>query len=107
MVLFVGAAVIALFLPTWGIHQRLQSLKQRELDQVRNAITARPSPQMRSLEDAHQLRTDLLLEQRLQDVSEWPFDAGSYGRVALYIVLGFSSWVGAALVERGLESFGA
>ena len=37
-------------------------------------------------------------------VSEWPFDAGSYGRVALYIVLGLGSWVGAALVERLLES---
>lgn len=107
VVMLVAAAVIALFLPTWGIHQRLKSLKQRELDQVRNAITVRRNPQMRSLEDAHQLRTDLLLEQRLQEVSEWPFDAGSYGRVALYIFLGFSSWVGAALVERGLESFGS
>jgi hypothetical protein len=33
-----------------------------------------------------------------------PFDAGSYGRVALYVFLGFGSWVGAALVERMLGS---
>ena len=46
------------------------------------------------------------LERRLMDISEWPFDAGSYGRVALYVFLGFGSWVGAALVERALESLG-
>ena len=106
VIMFVAAAAIALFLPTWGIHQRLKSLKQHDLTQVRNAITLRRNPQTRSLEDAHQLRTDLSLEQRLLGVSEWPFDAGSYGRVALYIFLGFSSWVGAALVERALESLG-
>ena len=38
------------------------------------------------------------------EISEWPFDAGSYGRVALYVFPGFGSWVGAALVERLLES---
>ena len=49
------------------------------------------------------VRADLAMEQRLQSVGEWPFDAGSYGRVVLYIFLGFGSWIGAALVERGLE----
>ena len=104
--MFVVAAVIALLLPTWGIHQRLKSLKQRELVQIRNAIASRRSLHTRSLEDAQQLRTDLVLEQRLMNVSEWPFDAGSYGRVALYVFLGFGSWIGTALVERGLESLG-
>ncbi len=104
VVTLVAAAMLALFLPTWGIHQRLKALKQVELKQIRDAITARRDPQTRSVDDAHQLQADLALEQRLMKISEWPFDAGNYGRVALYVFLGLGSWVGAALVERALES---
>ncbi len=104
LIMLVAAAVLALFLPTWGIHQRLKALKQLDLTRIRNAISSRRDPATRSVDDAQQLRTDLALEQRLVQISEWPFDAGSYGRVALYVFLGFGSWVGAALVERVLES---
>ena len=107
VVMLVAAAVLALILPTWGIHQRLKALKQTELKQIRNAISSRRDPQTRSVDDAQQLRADLALEQRLMEISEWPFDAGSYGRVTLYVFLGFGSWVGAALVERVLESLGS
>ena len=106
LVMLVSATAIALFLPTWGIHQRLKALKQEELREIRSAITARRDPRSRSPEDALQLRADLALERRLMDVSEWPFDAGSYARVVLYIFLGLGSWVGAALVERLLEALG-
>lgn len=106
VVTLVAAAALALFLPTWGIHKRLMALKQSELKQIRHAIASRRDPQTRSVDEAHQLRADLALEQRLMQISEWPFDAGSYGRVSLYVFLGFGSWVGAALVERMLESFG-
>ena len=100
------AAAIALILPTWGIHQQLKAKKEEELRQVRIAIDSRRNPVSRSVDDAQHLRADLALERRLDEVSEWPFDAGSYGRVALYIALGLGSWVGAALVERLLESLG-
>lgn len=106
LIMLVSATAIALFLPTWGIHKRLKTLKQKELKEVRSAITERRNPHDRSAEDALQLRADLALERRLTDVSEWPFDAGSYARVILYIFLGLGSWIGAALVERLLEAFG-
>ncbi|MGI9285871.1 MAG: hypothetical protein ACR2P1_10825 [Pseudomonadales bacterium] len=106
LVLLVAAAVLALLLPTWGIHLRLKASKQSELNQIRTAIALRRDPMKRSVDDAQQLRADLALELRLMEMSEWPFDAGSYGRVALYIMLGLGSWVGAALVERLLESLG-
>ena len=106
LIMLVGASALALVLPTWGIHQRLKTLKQAELKQVRQAIASRRNPEKRTVDDAQQLRADLAIERRLMEISEWPFDAGSYGRVALYIFLGFGSWVGAALVERLLESLG-
>lgn len=103
LVMLVGASVLALVLPTWGIHLRLKVLKEVELKQVRKAIASRRDPETRTVDDAQQLRADLAIERRLMEISEWPFDAGSYGRVALYVFLGFGSWVGAALVERLLE----
>lgn len=106
LVLLVAAAVLALLLPTWGIHLRLAASKQSELNQIRKAIALRRDPTTRSVDDAQQLLADLALERRLMEISEWPFDAGSYSRVALYIMLGLGSWVGAALVERLLESLG-
>lgn len=106
VIMLVFASALALILPTWGIHQRLKTLKQAELKQIRTAIAARRDPVTRSVDDAQQLRADLAIERRLMEISEWPFDAGSYGRVALYVFLGLGSWVGAALVERLLESFG-
>lgn len=106
LIMLVGTSALALVLPTWGIHQRLKMLKQVELKQVRQAIASRRDPETRTVDDAQQLRADLAVERRLMEISEWPFDAGSYGRVALYIFLGFGSWVGAAVVERLLESLG-
>ena len=106
VIMLVAASALALLLPTWGIHQRLKSTRETELREVHAAIVARKDPQSRTVDDAQQLRADLAIEARLNEVSEWPFDAGSYGRVALYIVLGLGSWVGAALVERLLEALG-
>lgn len=106
LVMQISAAAVALFLPTWGIHQRLSEQKRSELKQVRRVISGLRDPQTRSVDDAQQLRAELALEQRLMEVSEWPFDAGNYARVTLYVFLGLGSWVGAALVERLLESLG-
>lgn len=103
VLMLVGASVFALLLPTRGIHLRLKALKEAELKHVRRAIASRRDPETRTVDDAQQLRADLAIERRLMEISEWPFDAGSYGRVALYVFLGFGSWVGAALVERLLE----
>ncbi len=106
LVFLIVATVLALLLPAWGIHLRIKVSKQSELKQIRKAIALRRDPDTRSVDDAQQLRADLALERRLLETSEWPFDAGTYGRVVLYIMLGLGSWVGAALVERLLESLG-
>jgi len=106
VVLLIVATVLALLLPAWGIHLRIKETKLLELKQIRKAIALRRDPDTRSVDDAQQLRADLALERRLSEISEWPFDGGTYGRVILYIMLGLGSWVGAALVERLLESLG-
>jgi hypothetical protein len=106
MVMLLSATAAALFMPAWGIHRRLSELKQSELKRVRGNISPLADLRTRSAEDAQQLRAELALEKRLMEVSEWPFDTGNYVRVILYVFLGLGSWVGAALVERLLDTIG-
>ena len=101
--MFIAAAVVVLVLPTGHIHAKLKRLKESELADVRREIRRRRRLAERSADDAQQLRADLAVEHRLMQASVWPMDAGSYGRVLLYLGLGLGSWIGAALVERLLE----
>ena len=103
LVMFSVIAVLVVVLPTWKIHVRMRETRQDELTVVRADVRERRFKRNRTLDDAQQLSVDLALEQRLMHASVWPLDAGSYGRVFLYIGLGLGSWTGAALVERFLE----
>ena len=42
-------------------------------------------------------------EARIVAVPDWPLDAGSLARFALYLLIPLGSWSGGALVERGLD----
>ena len=106
LVFMLGIAGTTLFLPLWRIHRRLREEKLGQLERVRSAIRddqaallGRPAP---SPEAAARLPALYATEARIDAVSEWPFDAGSLLRIALYLALGVGSWVGAALVERTL-----
>lgn len=44
------------------------------------------------------------LEIRLERVRVWPYDASNWLRFGLYMLLGLGSWLGAATVERLLNS---
>ncbi len=99
LVTYTVGAILVVVLPTWKIHLRMRDVKHTQLAEIRAAIRRRSNPD-RSVADAQQLRADLALERRVMDAGVWPMDAGSYGRVVLYIMLGLGSWIGAALVER-------
>ena len=42
-------------------------------------------------------------EQRIADASTWAYETSTLVRAGLYALVGAASWVGAALVERGLD----
>jgi hypothetical protein len=98
----------AFLLPLTGAHRRMRELKQAELARVRAAIrearevalnqgSARPS-------SGGHLADLLSYEDRIAGVSEWPIDANTLLRLGLYLAIGLGSWVGAAVVERMLET---
>ena len=111
LVWFFSIAVIALvggtavlILPVRGIHTRLRQAKQAELERVHAAIRGDPDALSGSLISAHgtSLRLSDLLAYRkfLESVREWPFDAPTMLRFALYLAIPLGSWLGGAFVER-------
>jgi hypothetical protein len=97
----------AFFLPLVGAHARIRRLKAAELARVRAAMeAARAETLARSAQDPSGGRlADLIAyEGRIAAVREWPVETSAWLRLVLYFAIGFGSWVGAALVERLLDT---
>jgi hypothetical protein len=95
--------VAAFLLPLLGARQRLRQRKDAELARVRQALRE-ARDRVLAPDAAERLAGGLLAdliayERRVAEVPEWPLDASTLLRLALYLVLGLGSWVGAALVE--------
>ena len=107
IVALVGFAVTAFLLPLRGPHRRLRDAKRAELQRVRAAIqTARDRVLDAPATDATGGRlADLIAyETRVANASEWPIAAPTVARFALYLALGLGSWVGAGIVQHGIET---
>jgi hypothetical protein len=80
----------------------------RELARIRGAIReAREETFARSAAEqpGGGRLTDLVsYEARIAAVAEWPIDTSTLLRLGFYLAIGLGSWVGAAMVERLLET---
>ena len=108
LVVLGGFTLAAFLLPLSGAHRRVCDLKRAELERVRAAIReARDHALARSAEEpatGGRLSDLLTYEARVAAVAEWPIDASTLLRFGLYVAIGFWSWIGAALVERVLNT---
>ncbi len=106
---FVLGGLAALLIPCAGLHGRIRAAKAEELARVRAAIRGerealRDSPL--AAESAALSIVDLLAyRERIEGLREWPFDARALRRFGLYLLIPLASWIGAALVERLVDSF--
>ena len=103
--LLVSAVLFAL--PLWGIHQRLLAERNAELARVNASIRGDRQALHDSLvaADAEALNAVDLLAYRdhVRSFSTWPFDASALLRLGLYLGIPLLGWVGAAIVERGVD----
>jgi hypothetical protein len=100
-------AVAAFFTPLLGAHRRVRQLKAAELARLGAAIAdarARTFAQPSTDLAGGRLADLVAYEGRIAAVREWPIDGSTWLRLALYFAIGFGSWVGAALVERVLDT---
>ena len=48
----------------------------------------------------NRISLQVLADLRVQRTSDWPFDIGSLGRLAFYLIIPPLTWIGAALIEN-------
>ncbi len=91
-------AAIALFvMPQWGLRKAIRQAKSRALERLHGHIAAVDSDEPQALE------TLLAHRDRIVDTREWPVDHRVFSRAMLYLVVPPLAWVGAAIVERGVD----
>tara|TARA_R110000868_G_scaffold171997_3_gene407775 strand:+ start:4112 stop:5113 length:1002 start_codon:yes stop_codon:yes gene_type:complete len=102
--LMINAALV-FSLPMWRVHRLIDSEKNRELKRLRADVShAREVFALDKSANASSHLTALLtLEARIENVREWPLDLSTIVRFAFYLALPLGSWLGGALVERGLD----
>jgi hypothetical protein len=105
--LTVASATTALLLPVRGVHLRIRAAKLEELERVNRAIRG-DAEALRGSALAGRASTpslaDLVAYRDLVDSArEWPFDASTFRRFGLYLLIPIGSWMGGALVERLLD----
>lgn len=103
----VGLAGIAFVIPVLGVHVRMRDTRHERLDALNDQarqLAADLDSKDADLERvaAARLPAVLALRAQVQAAREWPIDLPALGRFGLYVTIGLASWLGAALVERGL-----
>lgn len=101
-----GLGLLSLLRPNLGIHERLRAEKQAELTRVRREIGRRAEALLAGGPTAADpgLASLIAYEARIGQVREWPFDAPTLGRFALFFLIPVGSWIGGALVERIVDA---
>lgn len=98
----VPAAIALPLLAMRGIRKATLAAKQADLAQLDAAIATAS----RDLDASATQTLNALLERRayIKEQHGWPMDLRTWSRAAFYVVIPPLAWVGAALVERAIES---
>ncbi len=99
-----ASATTVLLLPVRGVHLRIRAAKLEELERVNRAIHG-DAEALQESALAHREVTpslaDLVAYRTLVDSArEWPFDASTFRRFGLYLMIPLGSWMGGALAEQ-------
>ena len=106
LLIWCALTVVVFTLPVRGIHERICIEKQAQLEKIRAEIRDEQGQLVdrRNASAGDRLSALLDLETRLERVRAWPYDASIWLKFGLYMLLGLGSWLGAATVERLLNS---
>jgi hypothetical protein len=107
--MWIGAVVVAVvifLLPILGVHRKIGAAKQAELDWCRGALRQARSALRNGASDSRGPQMDEVVAYRqvVDGVREWPFDASTLLRFAIYLLIPLASWSGGAVVERIVDN---
>ena len=101
--------VTLFFLPIVAVRSRIFREKAKEIDAVTLAIRGdRDALKNTNIADEADsiTRSNLIIYRDLVErTSEWPITNSSIKRLGIYVIVPLLAWVGAALVERMIDSF--
>lgn len=101
MVLLAGFACAAFVLPQIGARRRIRARKALEREQATAAMRAARAHALDARGgEPGRLADAIAWETRVAAVRDWPIEAPTLLRLALFVAIGLGSWVGAALVEK-------
>lgn len=102
----IGTTITMLFLfgmPLLPIHRALASAKAAEIKRVDAEIAASTRARRQDAVDYGRLAPLLAYRREIEAAREWPFDTGSSGRLAFYLLIPPVTWVGAAVIQHFVE----
>lgn len=97
------SALVAFVLPLLGVRRRIRAAKRQELARIHAAARTERDGLLAGGPGAR-LPALLALRSQVAEVREWPVDLSTLMRLLLYLAIGLGSWVGAALVDLGIET---
>ena len=93
------SSIIFLILPQLGVHQSARRVKRERLQRIQEQIDAMDPNQFVTMEAL------LAHRDRLREAPTWPTDTKGFSRAIFYLVVPPLAWVGAAIVEKGVDQF--
>ena len=107
LAILLSMATAAFIVPLNGIHSRILSVKNLELDRLRDEIRIERAVIAEKVVDesssSARLANLISYYQLIERTREWPINAAGLLRFFVYLFIGLGSWLGGAVVELLLD----
>jgi hypothetical protein len=100
---FTVLAWIGLMLPLRGIRKKFRAAKDQELEWCRKKLKASRDALKSGSGEGPPIADTLAYQSMIENQRNWPFDNSILVRFSLYLLIPLGSWLGGALVERGVD----
>ena len=99
--------VFIFLIPLLPIRKRIIECKSKELESIQhqiNRLTLSENKLLQNRKKLSELQPLLDYRREIRQVPEWPFDSPVFLRLLFYLAIPPLTWVGAALIERWVDS---
>ncbi len=100
---FTVLAWIGLMLPLRGIRRKFKAAKDQELEWCRERLKVSRDALKSDSGEGLSIADTLAYQSMIENQRNWPFDNSILVRFSLYLLIPLGSWLGGALVERGVD----
>lgn len=96
-------AWIGMMLPLRGIRGKIKTAEKQELQWCRDSLVRSRDSMKSGADDKPTIAEIMAYQNVIESIRNWPFDSSTLIKFALYLMIPLGSWLGGALVERGLD----